>query len=141
MKLKSNFLDFSSCTALEDLKIKCSYLETSRILSQSLKHLSIKECDFRHDGRIRISVPNLVLLQIISFRGLIPLLESMLSLETAVVRSHKSWEDTCREGVASECCGTCANCCGNDDHNGGCVLLGGLSCAANLELIDRKSVV
>ncbi|XP_051179854.1 MEIOTIC F-BOX protein MOF isoform X1 [Lolium perenne] len=135
VNLKHNFLDFSSCTALEDLKIEGSALETSRILSPSLKHMSIKQCAFRHDGRIRISVPNLVSLQLISLVGRTPLLESMLSLETAVVIPRNYSDDLCREGVAGECCGTCADCCGNDDHNGGCVLLGGLSCATNLELI------
>ncbi|KAM0900114.1 hypothetical protein ACQ4PT_020830 [Festuca glaucescens] len=135
VNLKNNFLDFSSCTALEDLKIKCCVLKTSRILSLSLKHLSMKGCTFRHDGRIRISVPKLVSLQLISFGGRAPLLESMLSLETAVVSARNYREDFCREGVAGECCGTCADCCGNDDHNGRCILLGGLSCATNLELI------
>ncbi|XP_037454080.1 FBD-associated F-box protein At5g56370-like [Triticum dicoccoides] len=133
--LKSNFLKFSSCSALEYLKIKDSNLETvSSVLSQSLKHLSIEDCYLKNDGRIRISVPNLVSLQLISCGGRVPLLEGMLSLETAVVRPQVCWKDCCLEGVAEGCCGTCANCCGNDDHNGGCILFGGLSRAKNLEL-------
>ncbi|KAM3317340.1 hypothetical protein ACQJBY_035151 [Aegilops geniculata] len=136
VSLKSKFLNFSSCLTLEYLKIEESNLKTaSSILSQSLKHLSIKHCYFKIDGRVRISVPNLVWLQLISCGGRVPLLESMLSLETAVVRPEICLKDYCLEGVAEGCCGTCADCCGNDDHNGGCVLFGGLSRAKNLELI------
>ncbi|VAI53461.1 unnamed protein product [Triticum turgidum subsp. durum] len=92
--LKGNFMNFSSCSSLEELYIEDCYLETGRILSQSLKHLTIKGCFSRNDGRIRVTVPNLVSLQLLSFR----------------------------------------DCCGNDDHNGNCVLLGGLSHAKSLEL-------
>ncbi|XBH60284.1 hypothetical protein VPH35_114901 [Triticum aestivum] len=136
VKLKSNFLNFSSCSALEELKIKDSNLKTNRILSQSLKHLSITGSAFLHQGRTCISVPNLVSLQLLQNRGRTPLLEGMPSLETAVFRSDDYTEDHCRNGVAGECCGICADCRGNDDHNGGCVLLRGLSHARNLALIQ-----
>ncbi|KAF7082453.1 hypothetical protein CFC21_086324 [Triticum aestivum] len=132
--LKGNFMNFSSCSSLEELYIEDCYLETGRILSQSLKHLTIKGCFSRNDGRIRVTVPNLVSLQLLSFRGRTPLFESMPSLETAVVEPNNYLEDYCCKGVALECCGICADCCGNDDHNGNCVLLGGLSHAKSLEL-------
>uniref|UniRef100_A0A8I6Y1H9 F-box domain-containing protein n=1 Tax=Hordeum vulgare subsp. vulgare TaxID=112509 RepID=A0A8I6Y1H9_HORVV len=47
VRFDSNFLNFSSCSTLEDLKIKGCDLDTSSILSQSVKHLSIKDCFFR----------------------------------------------------------------------------------------------
>uniref|UniRef100_M8D176 Uncharacterized protein n=1 Tax=Aegilops tauschii TaxID=37682 RepID=M8D176_AEGTA len=64
------FLDFSSCSELVDLNIKDCTLDARRILSQSLKHLSISGCAFAPNGsRIRISVPNLVALQLIKIAG------------------------------------------------------------------------
>ena len=134
VKLESNFLNFSSCSALEELKIKNCNLKTNRILSQSLKHLSITGSAFLSKGRICISVPNLLSLQLINYRTATPLLESMPSLETAVIRSDYNISDYCHNGVAGECCGICADCSGNDDHNGGCILLRGLSHSRNLAL-------
>ncbi|VAI41974.1 unnamed protein product [Triticum turgidum subsp. durum] len=140
-RLKSNFLNFSSCSTLEDLKIKDCDLDASSILSQSVKHLSIKDCFFKDDVRINISVPNLVLLQLKSCGGRTPFLENMLSLETAVVSSEIWSVDYCHKGFfAGECCGTCLDCCGNDGLKGGCVLLGGLSRAKNLELIAHPGM-
>ncbi|KAM3317317.1 hypothetical protein ACQJBY_035140 [Aegilops geniculata] len=138
--LKSNFLNLSSCSTLEDLKIKECDFDASSILSQSVKHLSIKDCYFKGDVRISISVPNLVSLELKSYGGRTPFLESMLSLETAVV-SVEAWSvDYCRKGFsAGECCGTCLDCRGNDGLKG-CVLLGGLSRAKNLELIAHPGM-
>ena len=141
-RLKSNFLNLSSCSTLEDLKIKECDFDASSILSQSVKHLSIKDCYFKGDVRISISVPNLVSLQLKSYGGRTPFLESMLSLETAVVNVEVWSVDYCRKGFsAGECCGTCLDCCGNDGLKGGCVLLGGLSRAKNLELIAHPGMV
>ncbi|XP_044416077.1 MEIOTIC F-BOX protein MOF-like [Triticum aestivum] len=135
--LKSSFLDFSSCSELVDLNIKDCTLDARRILSQSLKHLSISGCAFAPNGsRIRISVPNLVSLQLIKIAGRTPLLESMPSLETAVVRPCNISGDNCHNGVLGEFCGICQGCCGNDGHNDGCILFEGLSHAKNLELIQ-----
>nr|XP_040249225.1 uncharacterized protein LOC120966767 [Aegilops tauschii subsp. strangulata] len=135
--LKSSFLDFSSCSELVDLNIKDCTLDARRILSQSLKHLSISGCAFAPNGsRIRISVPNLVALQLIKIAGRTPLLESMPSLETAVVRPCNISGDNCHNGVLGEFCGICQGCCGNDGHNDGCILFEGLSHAKNLELIQ-----
>jgi hypothetical protein len=100
-----------------------------------------------------ISVPNLISLQLISCWDRTPLIESMLSLETAVVRlgdykdsyyfenANEHLEDNCSEGGAGECCGTCAVCCGNGVHGDRCVLLGGLSSATNLELVAASRSV
>ncbi|XP_048537827.1 F-box/LRR-repeat protein At2g29930-like [Triticum urartu] len=141
-RLKSNFLNLSSCSTLEDLKIKDCDFDASSIVSQSVKHLSIKDCYFKGDVRISISVPNLVSLQLISYGGRTPFLESMLSLETAVVNVEVWSVDYCRKGFsAGECCGTCLDCCGNDGLTGGCVLLGGLSRAKNLELIAHPGML
>jgi hypothetical protein len=150
--LLDNFLDFSGCQALENLELIDCNLTSSRILSQSVKRLSILNCWFDETVQKHfISVPNLISLQFISYRGRTPLIESMLSLETAVVRlaryknsryyTDEYRTDNCHEGDARECCGTCAVCCGNGDHGDRCILLGGLSSATNLELVAASGSV
>uniref|UniRef100_A0ACD5X8P4 Uncharacterized protein n=1 Tax=Avena sativa TaxID=4498 RepID=A0ACD5X8P4_AVESA len=148
-----NFLDFSSCSQLEDLRIENCCIGSSRILSQSVKHLVIDDCLFEDDEKTQlISVPNLISLQFIECRGRTPLFESMMSLETAVVRLNgynDSWfwlseeceEDICVKGHAGECCGTCAVCCGYGDHGDRCVLLEGLSSATSLELVAASRLL
>ncbi|XP_062198221.1 MEIOTIC F-BOX protein MOF-like [Phragmites australis] len=136
--LKENSLDFARCPALEVLEITNCRLDTCRILSQSVKHLRIKNCDFFSPKRIRISAPNLVSLQICYFDGKAPLLEKMASLETAIFSIDI--EDYCDKSAYGESCGDCLNCCSNNDHNSG-DLLGGLSSATNLELITYSGAL
>lgn len=47
----------------------------------------------------------------------------------------------CKGGELGQCCGSCAECTGDDDHSGRCVLLGGLSAAVNLELVAHAGMV
>jgi hypothetical protein len=61
-----NDLDFSSCPALDVLKIKDCFIRSGRILSQSVKHLIIKDCVFESEKGVQkhlISVPNVILLK------------------------------------------------------------------------------
>ncbi|KAM0870017.1 hypothetical protein ACQ4PT_040301 [Festuca glaucescens] len=85
--LEERFLDFSSCPALEGLKIADCVLSTDRISSpQSLKHLSIIGCQFLwRDIPTHIFAPSLITLQLRDCLSMIPVLERMPLLETASV--------------------------------------------------------
>ncbi|KAL6660807.1 hypothetical protein ACP70R_001842 [Stipagrostis hirtigluma subsp. patula] len=122
VSLKGCFLDFSSCTVLEDLKMTSCGLDTCKISSKSLKRLSIIESDFHSPTRTRIFVPSLVSLEIADCWGLSPLLESMPALVTAFIRIGEACED---HKIIDD---------GSDDS---VVLLRGLSDAANLELTAK----
>ncbi|TVU26415.1 hypothetical protein EJB05_28961 [Eragrostis curvula] len=133
--MKGKFLDFARCPALEVLDMTDCKIVTKMTLSQSMKILHIESSTFISYGdRTHISVPSLIWLQLNNFKGQAPLLESMPSLETASVKPVLLVKDSCEKGDSRGCCGICANCRGNDDHKGSCVLLGGLSSAVNLEL-------
>ncbi|XP_047073185.1 FBD-associated F-box protein At5g56370-like isoform X1 [Lolium rigidum] len=133
LDLGANILDFSSCPSLEVLDLEHCIIRTGKISSHSVKRLSIQDCKFCHDSRTRISVPGLANLQLEEFTGKAPLLESNTSLKTAIL--YPCSDECCDEGDSGECCGTCAKCCGDDDHKSGCLLLGGLSSATYLKLI------
>ncbi|GJN06867.1 hypothetical protein PR202_ga24637 [Eleusine coracana subsp. coracana] len=134
--LKHKVLDFASCPALEVLEMKTCMIKTERIFLQSIKNLCIESSTFTTSDRDRthISALSLIRLKLHGFRGKAPLLESMPSLETASVKSRVKVDDSCDKGDSKECCGICADCCGDDDYKGRCVLLVGLSSAVNLEL-------
>ncbi|CAL4981843.1 unnamed protein product [Urochloa decumbens] len=126
--LNGSFVDFSRCPALEVLEIKDSdILDLERILSQSLKSLSITGiCMFSGDERIHVCAPNLVSLWLEVCLGLTPILERMPSLVKADVNID-----------ANDCVFCCdansANCtrCKQDTDS---VLLQGLSEARSLVL-------
>lgn len=123
MALEGNILDLASCPALEDLTMASCILSLDKISSQSVKRLSIKGCDFLCDCRPRITIPSLVWLLLDSFGGKVPLLGSMPSLKTALVRPAAYSSDFCEGGgELGECCDSCAECTGDDDHSGVCFL-------------------
>ncbi|KAL6658213.1 hypothetical protein ACP70R_003799 [Stipagrostis hirtigluma subsp. patula] len=140
VNLKGNFLDFSSCPVLEDLSIINSYVNTDKILSQSVKRLSIKGCGTNCTARIHICAPSVLWLHLDLSGAAAPLLQSMPSLETAFVKYHELLVDFCGKGVWGEYCGDCEICHGNDSHKGHCLLLGGLLSATNLELIAGRGL-
>ncbi|KAM0900089.1 hypothetical protein ACQ4PT_020818 [Festuca glaucescens] len=133
-------LDFSSCPALESLNLRSCTIHTDKILSQSLRNLSITHCYFELDSRARISAPCVVSLQLANISGRAPLVENMPSLVTAFVRSSRSSHDLCRyKGNYVDCDNH--GCHGHYDGDGNnCVLLEGLSGATNLELISDPHV-
>jgi hypothetical protein len=133
LDFRGNILDFSSCPSFEVLDITECIIRTGRISSHSVKRLSIQDSTFCHVSRTRISAPRLANLHLGTFHGTAPLLESNTSLETAFLSPYL--DEWCQEGDSGECCGTCAKCCGNYDHDSGCVLLGGLSSATYLKLV------
>ncbi|TVU16805.1 hypothetical protein EJB05_36960, partial [Eragrostis curvula] len=132
--LEGKFLSFASCPSLEVLKMKICEINLGRISSQSLKHLRIEYCTFRCREWTHISVPSLIILRLNDFMGTTPLLQAMPSLDIASVEPDVDIDDYCYEADFEGCCGLCAKCCGDDDHKGSCVLLGGLLNAMNLEL-------
>ncbi|GJN28189.1 hypothetical protein PR202_gb16286 [Eleusine coracana subsp. coracana] len=142
VRLKHKVLDFASCPALEVLEMKTCKIKTKRIFLQSIKILCIESSTFSSSDRdrTRISALSLIRLQLHGFRGKAPLIESMPSLETASVKPPDEVDDSCDKGDSRECCGICADCCGDDDHKGRCVLLEGLSSAVNLELTAYRGM-
>ncbi|TVU26394.1 hypothetical protein EJB05_28939, partial [Eragrostis curvula] len=140
--LKGRVLDFSRCTALEDLVLcKCD-IDTNNISSQSLKHLRIEHCDFCRKGSPTcISAPNLVSLKLEHPLGAVPVLQMMPVLKRATVElqcnHYYNFDYPCHKSERNrECCGLCEGCTGSDAHSRGCCMLfHGLSSATHLELI------
>ncbi|KAF8730848.1 hypothetical protein HU200_016714 [Digitaria exilis] len=103
--LKYRALDFSRCPALEQLDMLCCRVHVDNILSQSLRQLSITECDFGRSTRCRISAPCLTSLQLVVSSGRAPFLDEMPLLLTANVRLG-DW--------------SCADICVNNRYYGDC---------------------
>lgn len=141
VRLDSNFLDFSACPALEDLTIRKSQINTHKIISQSVKRLTISQCHMDGSTRIHVSVPNMVWLHLHCYGVHAPMLESMPSLDSAFVKLTYFLAEKCIDGYWGECCGACNYCLGNDNYSGQPLLLGSLSSAKNLELITRRGMV
>ncbi|KAF7048165.1 hypothetical protein CFC21_056974 [Triticum aestivum] len=111
MPAECTVLDFSSCTALEDLVISCSQIYANKLSSPSLKRLKIEECWlFPKGSPTCISAPNIVSLKLDDIRITTPRLERMPLLETASVRLGGSWPLNCKHRVARRCCGVCEGC-------------------------------
>ncbi|KAM0930797.1 hypothetical protein ACQ4PT_000716 [Festuca glaucescens] len=154
-----NFLDFSNCPSLEELRMTECFIHSDWISSPSIKSLSIVDCYLSEETRIGISAPGLISLQIISFAGAITLLEDMPGLVTAAVTfGHGCGDSSVRleeremvcDDTSCECChgnnycgDACCECCYGlaDASNAGCVLLNGLSAATNLKLVAESEVV
>ncbi|TVU16759.1 hypothetical protein EJB05_36913, partial [Eragrostis curvula] len=135
VRLDRNVLDFGSCPVLQVLEIAGCQIFCERISSQSIKHLIVRCSSFSSGPRTRISIPTLVSLKLDFFKARAPLLETMPLLQMAYVEPcFFGIEDYCTKGGSRKSCGKCADCCGEDDHNGHSVLLGGLSSAGYLEL-------
>ncbi|WVZ53576.1 hypothetical protein U9M48_004495 [Paspalum notatum var. saurae] len=147
LALEESFLDFSSCPALEYVKITNCLLNADKILSRSLNHLKITGCELcTRDVTTHISVPSLVSLQLDDYDGLTPILESMPLLEPASVKlghNNEEYCDFCDGDGSGECiCSMEAiyyN--ANGSRNDVCFLLGGLSNVTCLELKASSEMV
>ncbi|KAM0900133.1 hypothetical protein ACQ4PT_020841 [Festuca glaucescens] len=140
--LNDHILNFSSCPALEELRIEGCYTHADMIMSQSLKRLTILDCIFYLTTRARISSPGLVALELTELWGRTPLLESMPSLVTGSIKLANC-DDCCRKEDGGSCFSdndTCEICGANNDGSGDCVILNGLSEAERLELTAEPSV-
>ncbi|CAO2143765.1 unnamed protein product [Urochloa humidicola] len=139
--LKFRTLDFSSCPALDHLDMSSCIIYGNRILSQSVRYLSITGSDFKGKIRTRISAPSLTSLQLDGISGRTPLLERMHLLVAAQVKLDYCCQDMCRHNVYGDCDND--NCHGqfnNSDARNSCVLLESLSGATNLELTSDYDV-
>ncbi|KAM3369432.1 hypothetical protein ACQJBY_017362 [Aegilops geniculata] len=103
-------LDFSGCPVLVDLKMEQCVTHADEMLSPSLRQLSMVCCELSMWHRTQVTLPNLVRLELINCAGRLPLLESLPSLETAVVDLGEFSEDRC---PASGCLedDPCFDCC------------------------------
>jgi hypothetical protein len=140
--LRFRSLDFSGCPALEDLKLfRCSILG-DRILSGSLRRLSITGCVFHPATRCRISTPRLKSLELVVFSGRAPFLDIMPLLVTAWVRLQHDVDDICEHKYYYGDCGD-AEChgCHGSSGDGSSVLLQSLSSTTALELTSYPDVV
>lgn len=81
VKLKGSILDFSSCTALEDVMMHSCIISVNKIFSPSMKQLRITQCNFKFGVITRISGPSLLSLELDHCEGQTPLLHGMPSLE------------------------------------------------------------
>jgi hypothetical protein len=104
-------LDFSCCTALEDVVMSRAHIHVAKILSPSLKRLRMETCYlFPSDSAACISAPSIVLMELDDLCITTPLLERMPLLETAIVRLGYSWPFRCKLRPTRYGCGVCAGC-------------------------------
>ncbi|CAM0874770.1 unnamed protein product [Alopecurus aequalis] len=131
-------LNFSGCPALVDLIMMVCTINSEKMSSSSLKHLKMMCIVFDDPHRTRMSLPNLVSLELDNVSGRVPLLESMPSLATAIVGIVCEPSNRCKMGGSADCgddaCEGCRYYYGSDDDRRHCVILGSLSQATNLEL-------
>ncbi|WVZ53623.1 hypothetical protein U9M48_004537, partial [Paspalum notatum var. saurae] len=150
--LNDSFLDLSGCPLLEDLEIyNGCFVCVKRILSNSVKRLTIECSIFSDNIRTRIDVPSIVSLRVKDPSwGKTPTLGSMPLLVEAFVRFGLGAEsmDHCDNSDSGDCnddqCEGCYALEGdqsndstnNDTNRNRSVLLQGLSEAKSLVLID-----
>ncbi|TVU26083.1 hypothetical protein EJB05_28612, partial [Eragrostis curvula] len=139
-KLAFGTLDFSGCPALEAVDFKTCRINLGRILSPSLRRLSMDDCNFTGKTRTRISTPRLVSLHVTVRSGQAPFLNDMPVLVAADIRIQDDLSsDMCQGSDAWPCDKkTCYDC--NDVSDGVSVLFQGLSSATDLELTSDPRV-
>ncbi|TVU26087.1 hypothetical protein EJB05_28616, partial [Eragrostis curvula] len=139
-KLTFDTLDFSRCPALDALDFSMCRISLGRILSPSLRRLSMDECHLTGETRPRISTPRLVSLHVTVCSGWAPSLDSMPMLVAADIRIQDYLSsDMCQGNAAWPCHKkTCYDC--NDVRDGVSVLFQGLSSATDLELTSDPRV-
>jgi hypothetical protein len=143
--LEEEFLNFSSCPALEDLKMIFCDIEVQEIYSRSLKRLSIINCESCR-YYLAVCTPSLISLELDNFTGRTPCPAGMELLETARVVLGSSCEEYCLNyddfGVF---CGdndnACSNCAEYIEFSNDGVILDSLSNAMHMELISHYDIV
>ncbi|CAN6327849.1 unnamed protein product [Urochloa humidicola] len=140
VEVKESFLNLSGCPALEQLAVDNSDLcLVKKILSKSLKCLSITNCEFNRSFRTHIDTPSLVSLLLDDNLFKTPVLESMPSLVDVSIRIVSINVDSCDDcdlGDSDSCRDIMIH------GNNNCILLQGLSKAKNLALVaDSKTFI
>ncbi|GJN28019.1 hypothetical protein PR202_gb16099 [Eleusine coracana subsp. coracana] len=151
-RLNDSILNFSGCPVLEELEIyNGNFVHSTKMLSKSVKHLSLLDCSASEQLRTYIDVPNLLSLRLEDPSDRTPVLGSMPSLVSAFVRyGPQTWsDDRCYNSESGDCdddqcqgCYTVKGANSDDCNNNGTtknksVLLRGLSEAESLVLIDE----
>ncbi|GJN06669.1 hypothetical protein PR202_ga24423 [Eleusine coracana subsp. coracana] len=151
-RLNDSIINFSGCPVLEELEIyNGNFVHSTKMLSKSVKHLSLLDCSASEQLRTYIDVPNLLSLRLEDPSDRTPVLGSMPSLVSAFVRyGQQTWsDDRCYNSESGDCdddqCQGCytvkgANyddCNSNGTTKNKSVLLRGLSEAESLVLIDE----
>ncbi|KAI5011497.1 hypothetical protein ZWY2020_013634 [Hordeum vulgare] len=132
-------LDFSGCPVLVDLKMEYCITHAGEMVSPSLRQLSMICCELNMWHRTQITLPNLVRLEFVNCSGRLPLLESLPSLEMAVINLGEFSEDRCSRS-ASGCLDDdpCYNCRFHFEfiaQRGGSHFFQGLSRAKHLKVL------
>lgn len=151
-KLNDSILDFAGCPVLKEFEIfNFNFVHATRMLSKSLKHLSLLDCSASEQLRTHIHVPNLLSLQLEDPSDRTPVLGSMPLLVFAVVTyGQQTWSgDRCYNSESGDCndsqCQGCYDVKGynsDESYSNGTtkkesVLLRGLSKAESLVLVDE----
>ncbi|TVU26124.1 hypothetical protein EJB05_28659, partial [Eragrostis curvula] len=152
VQLNSTSMDFSSCPAMDHLElIDCGLTNVKKIVSESVKHLSIISCfdDSCYErSRVRVCVPKLISLRLGEIDRT-PILDSMPLLVEAFVRVNDWRGDMCRIKLEPADCSSGANkslVCGSSGNvgTGRCtsfLLLHSLSEAMSLVLNSVPDVI
>ncbi|CAM0874688.1 unnamed protein product [Alopecurus aequalis] len=141
VELEARSLDFSRCPKLEVVKMNYCIVNAKKIVSRSVRHLSLTCCTFDLKSRTQISAPRLVSLELADSFGRTPVLECMPSLVTAFVMLGEDCNDFCFDSYYGNCSGFSDLCeCRVSVHSDDPVLVHGLSHATNLELITDPEV-
>uniref|UniRef100_K3ZMC4 F-box domain-containing protein n=1 Tax=Setaria italica TaxID=4555 RepID=K3ZMC4_SETIT len=132
--LNSDFCDFSSCPSLQHLELSdCYFRNVKRLSSDSVKWLSMTDCNFSTESSTLILVPSLVSLRLHAHLYRPPILGSMPLLQEAYVRVPllDNFPMVCEE----ENCYSCHDIMDNNK----CALLNGLSNAEKLALLSEST--
>ncbi|KAJ1275015.1 hypothetical protein BS78_05G104600 [Paspalum vaginatum] len=138
--LSDDYLNFSSCMALQTLDIiSCSIL-CAKILSQSVKYLSVTMGCFSFSFRTHVFAPSLITLRVVDYWFMTPVLEAMPSLVDASIRVGRQTSDCCDYSEYGDCGHEdCVSCYGSIHDNNEMLLLHGISEAKNLTLIAEPN--
>ncbi|GJN06847.1 hypothetical protein PR202_ga24616 [Eleusine coracana subsp. coracana] len=137
LHVETPILDFSSCHALEDLRMKHCAIKIGRIVSPSVMRLCITYCHFNSNDRTRISFPCLTSLILADCYDRTPVLESMPLLASAFIRLQTGL-DCCGKKYETGDCGECHGCDGSYTGINSCIL-DGLSASKSLELTSPQT--
>ncbi|KAJ1255677.1 hypothetical protein BS78_K173100 [Paspalum vaginatum] len=138
--LKDDYLNFSSCMALQTLDITSCTIICAKISSQSVKYPSLSREYFSVCFRTRVCAPSLISLRVVDYWFRTPVLEGMPLLVDASIRVGRRTTDCCDYSDHGDCgYEACVSCSGSMHDNNEMLLLHGISEAKNLTLIAETN--